>query len=145
MEQTELTFWLTSDRRIKYYKHCTKNQIGLVTGFRLMRSMLFYMIQVKHSWSLKQTKTLFKVLHFIYIDLEQAILRKTGWTNVIRGNLHTKYDECSGRSWYPYRMPYKWFENDFSKISVKTYKADAIAIVLGFTEQFLGAMSEIQF
>ena len=83
MEQTELTFWLTSDSRIKYYKHCTKSQKGLVTGFCLMRSMLFYMIQFKHSWSLKQTKTLFKVSHFIYIDLEQAIFRKTGWTNVI--------------------------------------------------------------
>ena len=42
-------------------------------------------------------------------------------------------------------MPYKYMKNDFSNISVKTYNTDVIAMILGFMEQFLGAMLEIEF
>ena len=56
-----------------------------------------------------------------------------------------QYDECSRRSWSLYRMPYKYMKNDFSNISVKAYNTDVIAIILGFMEQFMGAMLEIEF
>ena len=42
-------------------------------------------------------------------------------------------------------MPYKYMKNDFSNISVKAYNTDVITTLLGFMEQFLGAMLEIEF
>ena len=56
-----------------------------------------------------------------------------------------QYDECSRRSWSLYRMTYKYMKNDFSNISVKAYNTDVITTLLGFMEQFLGAMLEIEF
>ena len=42
-------------------------------------------------------------------------------------------------------MSYKYMKNDFSNVSVKAYNTDVIAILLGFMEQFLGTMLEIEF